>query len=216
MPTLLALQASPRGPESISRELTNLFIERWQHTHRDGRVIVRELGDGRIGHLNAVWVIATFVPPAQRTPQMQAVLAESDELTAELMVADAIVLGTPMYNFAVPANLKAWIDLVVRFNVTFTLEGGLLPDRPVTAIISSRGVYTPGAADEAVDFETPYLRHIFAYLGLTSFTAIQAGDFLSLRTGKITREEHLARYRPAVLSAAGATHTPILLGHDQR
>jgi FMN-dependent NADH-azoreductase len=202
MPTLLALQASPRGSQSISGELTGVFITQWQRTHPEGQVVVRELSDGTTGYLDALWVQAVFVPPAQRTPQMNQTLAESDELTAELMAADEIVVGTPMYNFAVPATLKAWIDLIVRFGVTFTLDGGLLPDRPVTAIVSSRGEYTPGAPDQNLDFVTPYLKHIFSYIGLTSFTAVQAGDFISLRTGRITREDHIARYRPAVLDAA--------------
>ena len=202
MSTLLALQVSPRGSQSVSRELVELFVAQWRDSNPDGYVVVRELGDCRIGYLDALWVQATFVPPAQRTAEMNDALAESDALTAELMAADEIVLGTPMYNFAVPAPLKAWIDLVVRFNVTFTLDGGLLPDRPVTAIVSSRGIYTPGAADEHLDFETPYLRHIFSYMGLTSFTAVQAGDYISLRTGRMTREEHVGRYRAAVIALA--------------
>ena len=129
MPTLLVLQVSPRGPESVSRELTERFAQRWLETHPDGAVVVRDLGRSDVGTLTAPWTVATFVPPAARTPEMAAVLGESDELVAELAAADEIVIGTPMYNFAVPAVLKAWIDQVVRFNVTFTLEGGLLPDR---------------------------------------------------------------------------------------
>lgn len=202
MSTLLVVQVSPRGEASISRTLTEEFVEAWRAAHPDGTVVVRDVGKYDIAYLDELWTVATFVPPAQRTPDMVDCLRESDALVAELVEADEVVIGTPMYNFSPPAALKAWIDQVVRFGVTFTLEGGLLTDKPVTVIVSSRHVYTPGSPMESVDFLTPFLRHIFAYMGLTSFHAILAGDFISLRTGQVTREQHLARYLPAVRAAA--------------
>ena len=214
MPTLLEIQVSHRGPASVSRTLTDAFVEEWKKSHPDGQVITRDLARNDISYVDSSWVQAAFVPAGQRTPGMEAALRESDELLAELVAADHVVIGTPMYNFGVPAVLKAYIDQIVRYYVAYGTASqvrseynGLLPDRTVSIIIASRDSYTPGSPLESSDFAGPYLKRIFEFMGITSVEVIPAGDSYSVRTGEITFEDHVAKFLPAVTAAASADTT---------
>jgi len=115
------------------------------------------------------------MPDAQRNAAHHAVLRQSDQLIAELASADAIVLSTPMHNFTVPSVLKAWVDHVVRPRQTFRLEAngktGLLCDRPVRVVLACGGSLCGEPGGQA-DFVTPYLRYVFAVIGLRDFKAI--------------------------------------------
>ena len=116
--------------------------------------------------------------PATLTPEQKHVLRVSDAMVDELVQADAIVIGAPMYNFAISAPLKAWIDQVVRAGKTvlFTAGGpqGVLKGKKVYVITSRGGAYRPGTPTERFDFQEPYLRHILAFIGLTDMTFIHA------------------------------------------
>jgi FMN-dependent NADH-azoreductase len=214
MPTLLEIQVSHRGPISVSRTLTGAFVEAWTKAHPDGEVITRDLARNDISYVDSSWIQAAFVPAGQRTPQMAAALRESDDLLAELVAADHVVIGTPMYNFGVPAVLKAYIDQIVRYYVAYASASqvrseynGLLPDKTVKIIVASRDVYTPGSPLESSDFAGPYLKRIFAFMGITSVEVIPAGDSFAVRTGQITFDDHIAKFLPAVTAAASADAT---------
>lgn len=118
MPTLLNLQSSPRGNASISRLLSQAFVTEWERNHPVGRAVLRDLAESHLPFVGVPWISGIFLPEEKRSPEMQLALKVSDELIAELFAADHILIGTPMYNFAVPANLKAWIDLIVRPRIT--------------------------------------------------------------------------------------------------
>ena len=211
MPTLLEIQVSHRGPMSVSRALTDAFVGEWKRSHPDGQVITRDLARDAVSYVDSSWIQAAFVPPGQRTPEMEAALSESDELLAELVAADQVVIGTPMFNFGVPAVLKAYIDQVVRFFVSYGSAAqdrseyhGLLPDKPVTVILASRDEYAPGSPLESSDFAGPYLTRIFAFMGITSVGVIPAGNSYAVRTGQVTFEDHVGKLLPAVTAAAAA------------
>jgi FMN-dependent NADH-azoreductase len=211
MPTLLEIQVSHRGPVSVSRPLTDAFVEAWRKAHPDGRVITRDLARDGVSFVDSSWIQAAFVPAEKRTPEMVAALRESDDLLAELVAADHVVIGTPMFNFGVPAALKAYIDQIVRFFVTYGSASqvrseytGLLPDRAVTVILASRDEYLPGSPLESSDFAGPYLQRIFAFMGITSVEIIHAGNSYAVRTGEITLDDHIAGFLPAVTRAASA------------
>jgi FMN-dependent NADH-azoreductase len=122
MPTLLALDVSPRGERSISRTLGNRFVEHWQARNPGGTVIYRDLNASRIPYMDNDWIAGVYAPPAvERTTAMQKTLALSAQLIAELQAADVLLVSTPMYNFTIPAVLKSWIDYVVRPGYTFRL-----------------------------------------------------------------------------------------------
>ena len=148
MSTLLKIDVSPRGEHSISRKLSNHFATEWQSNHIGGKIITRDLATTKIPYVDLPWIAGAFTAPDQHTDEHKAALRLSDELIAELLEADEVVISTPMYNFNVPAALKAWIDHIVRLNKTFSVgpDGlkGLAAGKKVTVIIASGSEYTTG------------------------------------------------------------------------
>ena len=114
MPTLLHIDASPRGYRSISRKLSKAFAEEWHRKNHNGRIVYRDLVKTDLPFVDLQWIGGAYSPAEQHTPEQNAALKISDDLVDEFLAADEIVLGTPMYNFNVPANVKAWIDHIVR------------------------------------------------------------------------------------------------------
>ena len=143
MPTLLHIDSSPRGDRSISRKLSRVFAEEWQRKNLDGKVVYRDLVMTNLPFVDVQWIGGAYSPPEEHTPEQSAALRISDDLVAEFLSADEIVLGTPMYNFNVPANVKAWIDHIVRVGKTFEIKDtelkGLVPaGRKATVEVTSR------------------------------------------------------------------------------
>ncbi len=149
---ILRIDSSARRSNSITRQLGDEVIRRLQHVHPDAGLIVRELSEG-IDFLDEQWVQANLTDPAKRDPSQQEVLAASDALVRELDAADVVLLTVPVYNFSIPAALKAWIDMICRARMTFqyTENGpqGLLKDRPVYLVMASGGVPFGSAFDFA-------------------------------------------------------------------
>jgi FMN-dependent NADH-azoreductase len=174
---LLRVDSSARR-NSISRQLTSRFVGVWQQAHPDGHVTERDLPTTPLPHITDEWVQAVYSDPTTLTAEQKKVLAVSDELISELVQSDAILIGAPMYNFAIPAPLKSWIDQVVRAGKTvlFGAAGpqGLLKDKKVFVIATRGGAYRPGMPTERFDYQEPYLRHILAFIGLTDVTFIYA------------------------------------------
>jgi FMN-dependent NADH-azoreductase len=113
-----------------------------------------------------------------------------------LLAADQVVLGTPMYNFAVPAVVKAWIDHVVRAGKTFnygaTGPEGLAKGRKVVVAVASGGTYDAASGMEIYNYEIPYLRHILGFIGITDVTFVQAGGTIRVAQGQVSPEEFIA------------------------
>jgi FMN-dependent NADH-azoreductase len=174
---LLRIDSSARQ-NSVSRQLTAQFVESWQRQHPDGEVIERNLASTTLPHITDEWVQAIHTDPEKLTPAQQQVLATSNVLIEELRQADVIVIGAPMYNFTIPATLKAWIDQVVRFGQTVQWADsgpkGLLNGKKVYVVTSRGGAFRPGSPTERFDYQEPYLRHILAFIGLTDVTFIHA------------------------------------------
>jgi FMN-dependent NADH-azoreductase len=204
MPTLLNLQSSPRALHSISRSLSHDFITAWEKKHPDGKVVLRDLAESNLPFVGVPWISGLFLEADKHTPEMQRALAVSDELIAELFSADEILIGTPMYNFTVPANLKAWIDLIVRPRVTHSgppERKGLVTGKTCTIIIASGGVYEKGLPAAASDYESGYLKRILAFIGITEVEIILAGGTAAVAFGSTTIEQLAEQFRPAVLEA---------------
>jgi FMN-dependent NADH-azoreductase len=109
MPTLLYIGISPRGDYSISRQLGNAAVEAWKARNPKGRVIERDVTRTPLTFVDLDWIAGAFSPPEHHNENRKKALELSDELVAEIQAADEIVVATPMYNFAVPAALKAKI-----------------------------------------------------------------------------------------------------------
>lgn len=203
MPNLLSVVASPRGDYSISRTLTNHFVEEWKKNHADGAVVTRDLFTTKLPFVDLPWIAGAYTPAEQHSPEIKEALQISNELIAELKSADEIVIGTPMYNFSTPAILKAWIDHVVRINETFTASyEGLLKNKKTTVIIASGSVYTPGSHLESYNLETGYLKQVFGFIGLTDVHFVMAGGTGGIDMGKVKREDLVGEFIPAVEAAA--------------
>jgi FMN-dependent NADH-azoreductase len=203
MPTLLVVETSPRGDHSISRNLTRRFVERWQAAHPDGRVIYRDLLETDLPFVNAPWLQAYFTPPEMHSAEMKEVLRLSDELVGEFLTADHLVIATPVYNYNVPAALKAWIDHTVRKGITLGVDGkGLLTGKKATILLASGGVYTEGSPIRDRDIATQYLRLILDVVGITDVTIVAAGNAKAVDLGEIGREDFLNRFQEQIQAAA--------------
>ena len=176
MRTILHLTCSPRGPLAHSRVISGELVARLLAAYPAASVIERDLVAMPPSFVDsgfATGILAT--PPDFGMPA----LATSEALIAELEACDAVVIGTPMNNYTVPATLKAWIDQIVRIHRTFrsTPQGkvGLLRDRPVYVVIASGGYFTgpsPSGTPAQPDFLTTYLRAIFGTIGITDLQFI--------------------------------------------
>ena len=203
MPNLLAIVSSPRGDYSVSRNLTTTFVDAWKKSHADGTVVIRDLCETKLPFVDLPWIMGAYTPAEKHSTEMKEALKVSDELIPELETADHIVIGTSMYNFSIPAILKAYIDHIVRVNRTFTPSyEGLLKNKKVTVIIASAGDYTPGSYMESYNKETAYLQHILGFVGLTDVTFVMAGGTSGIDQGKMSREELLAHVAPEIIAAA--------------
>ncbi len=165
--TALHIDASARFADSASRAKSAELVA----SQNADNVIRRDLAEG-LPFLDETFTVATFTPEDNRTDTQKAALALSDTLVAELQAADTIVIGAAMYNFAIPAVLKAWIDQITRAGVTFayTENGpqGLLEGKKAIITIATGG--TPLGSD--FDFASSYLRFIFGFVGITDVTIL--------------------------------------------
>ncbi len=177
MKTLLRIDSSPRQ-QSVTRGLTDKFEAVWLAQNVDGVVIRRDLATESLPFLTEEWIAASYTPAEQRTAEQKALLAQSDELIDEWMLADEVVIGSPMWNFGAPASMKAYIDLIARVGKTFRYgeKGpvGLLTGKRVVVITARGGSYAKGSPMAAWDLQEPYLRQVFGFLGVTDISFIHA------------------------------------------
>ena len=167
--TVLNIQASARHDGSVTRQLSDKILTKIAAD----QTITRDLATG-LPLLDAAWLAANFTLTDDRTDMQRETLALSDSLITEIKQADTIVIGSPVYNFSVPAVLKAWIDQIARVGVTFkyTPDGpvGLLSGKRAIIVIASGG--TPVGSD--IDYASGYLKHIMGFIGITDVTIIAA------------------------------------------
>ena len=196
MPILLKLDSSPMGERSTSRKLTEKFANSWLKAHPGGNIIDRDLATSHLPVVDGQWVGAAYTPAEARTAEQTKALAISDSLIADLQQADEYVIGVPMHNFGIPSTLKLWIDQIARVGKTFSFSEngpkGLLTGKKATLLLASGGVYGAGSAMASMDFVTPYLRAVFAFLGITDVTIIAAEGTAQLMTGKVDPQTFLA------------------------
>lgn len=163
MTRILHIDASARHDGSVSRALSARTVE---HLRTPDAVVVRRDLSRGLPFIDAAWVAAAFTQEASRNAAQRATLALSDTLVDELHAADIVVIGTPIYNFAPPAALKAWIDLVARAGRTFryTDQGpvGLVEDTRAIVAIASGGT----RIGSEIDFASGYLRHVLGFIGI--------------------------------------------------
>jgi len=169
---LLEVQSSVRSERSISRALSNDFLQAWQVANPAAEIRLRDVGINPPAHPTEVWTKANYTPPTARTPEMIEVLAHSEQLIEELLWADYLLLGVPMYNLSVPSNFKAYLDNIVRVGRTFAFERekftlqGLAVGKKVLIITPSAGNYALETPMGRMNFCEPYLRAILEFIGI--------------------------------------------------
>ena len=189
MTHILRVDSSMRTEGSISRNLADKLIERLSDSNT--QITERDLANG-IELINENWIGSNFTDPAYRSDEQKTSLATSDELVNELREADTVVITAPVYNFHVPAALKAWIDMVARARETFryTEEGpvGLLTGKKVYVVMTSGGTVL-GAEN---DFVSGWLKYILAFMGMTDVTFIDSSGLMLDETKAEKAEAEIA------------------------
>jgi FMN-dependent NADH-azoreductase len=173
--TLLHLDASARKKRSLSRGLSQQFMEQWQQHHPNVQIIRRDVGKNPPPAVTESWIGAAFTPSHQRSDAQKAQLALSEQLITEVKQADVIVMGTPMYNYGMPSALKAWFDQVIRINQTFSfdLARGDYPLAPILkgktlVVLTASGEFgfAPGGIREHENHLVPHIQTCSKFLGV--------------------------------------------------
>lgn len=188
---ILHIDSSITGEASVSRKLTADIVAKLTDAHPDASVTYRDLNGG-VPAIDTEWFKAVRLAPQSPTPQQQALIQVSDDYLAEVQAADVLVIGLPIYNFTLTAQLKNWLDQIARAGVSFryTAEGpeGLLKGK--RAIIAYSAAGTPIGSE--VDHASAYLRHMLGFLGITDV------DFVAADRLAMDREAGLARAQEAL------------------
>ncbi|WP_298986252.1 NAD(P)H-dependent oxidoreductase [uncultured Roseibium sp.] len=175
--TILHIDASARVEGSVTRELTEVLVKNMLEKFKDAKVLRRDVSQG-LPFLEEAWVEANFTDEALRTSEQRMRLALSDTLVNELKLSDTIVIGSPIYNFSIPAALKAWIDLVARARETFryTDNGpvGLLEGKKAIVVVASGGT----KVGSEIDFASNYLKHVLGFLGIIDVEVVAADQLM--------------------------------------
>lgn len=171
--TILHINSSSRYQGSITRQISEYIVNSQLQASPHLTVVERDLATG-LPFIDEQWVNANFTPEEQRTEIDKNALSFSDSLVNQLKQAEHIVIASPIYNFGIPAVLKAWIDLIARAKLTFqyTENGpeGLLKNTRATLVMASGGV--PIGSD--MDLATKYLQQALAFIGITGVEVIDA------------------------------------------
>ncbi|NLR68272.1 FMN-dependent NADH-azoreductase [Chitinophaga varians] len=173
MGNILHIISSARGDASNSILLGNRIVERLQQRNPDKEVVVNNVAGQSWQWLHKELVDAYRTPSAALTSEQQALLEASDTTIAQMQEADIIVIGVPLYNFNLPAPLKAWVDHIVRPGKTVNYQDGgfvgQLTGKKVYLAIASNGIYSEGPM-RPYDFAEPYLRYVLGFVGITDIT----------------------------------------------
>jgi len=176
---VLLVTASAQQDGSVTRRFAGEMITQLQAQHSphgDVEVTQREVAKG-LPFIDAEWVNANFTPADKRSSEQRARLSQSDALVQEIKDADILLIASPIYNFSVPASLKAWIDMVARVGLSFnyTPDGpvGLLKDKKAYIVMASGG--TEFGSD--IDYASGYLQHVLGFIGIDDVSLIAAERF---------------------------------------
>lgn len=205
---LLVINGSARSSRSLSRMLTQRFLETWRTAGLSGEIKERDVGQNPPPFISEEWIASAFTPEAERTEQDRQVLEYSDQAIAELSEADVIVIATPMYNYGLPAAVKAWFDQVIRVGKTFSfdlargdtpLEPILSGKRLVTLTASGEFGFNQGGVRASMNHLHPHISTLSKYLGVSQSwnVSIEYQEFGDDRFEK-SKQEAIKSIEPVV------------------
>ena len=175
---LLHIDSGILGTASVSRQLSADAVAEWRVQHPNIEVVYRDLVVQPLTHLAGDQLFAAATDPGQQSPEMRAILGESEKVLREFLDADIVVIGAPMYNFSIPSQLKAWIDRIAIKGKTFVYTEygpkGLVGDKTVIIASARGGFYGETSAVAAWDHQESYLKAVFGFLGVTDIRFLRA------------------------------------------
>jgi FMN-dependent NADH-azoreductase len=178
MASLLVIESSPRAA-SVSSSVALQYVTEWQRKHPTGTVVRRNVAANPTPFVTDAWIAAVYTPEESRTAEQKQLLAVSDTLINELEAASTIVVAVPMHNFGISAQLKTWVDHVVRVGRTFAYgadgpKGLLDENKKVIVIVARGGAYSGDSPIGFLDQQEPYLRTVFGFIGLKNVQFVYA------------------------------------------
>ncbi|MTE00866.1 FMN-dependent NADH-azoreductase [Paracoccus sp. YIM 132242] len=192
---ILHIDSAITGDASVSRKLTADIVAKLTAANPEASVTYRDLNEG-VPAIDTDWFAAVRMAPENPTPEQQRLIDISDAYLAEVQAADVLVIGLPVYNFTLPAQVKNWLDQIARAGKSFryTAEGpeGLLKGN--RAIIAYSAAGTPMGSE--FDHASGYLRFMLGFLGITDV------DFVAADRLAMDREAGLARAQEALENLA--------------
>ncbi|HEX5513558.1 MAG TPA: FMN-dependent NADH-azoreductase [Gammaproteobacteria bacterium] len=201
MGKLLQINSSIFSDQGVSSQLADRFVADWVARYPDTEVIRRDLAKDPIPHMDGERLAALLTPAEQRSPEQARLVALADQLIRELQEADILVLGAPMYNFAIPSQLKAWFDRIARAGVTFryTESGseGLLVGKPAFVFTSRGGLHRGQPQDTVV----PFVQQFLGFVGISKIEFVYAEG---LNLGEQPRQAALAEAEAHIQSLLAA------------
>ncbi|MFA6060856.1 MAG: NAD(P)H-dependent oxidoreductase [Taibaiella sp.] len=176
MKKILNIVTSVKGETSFSIKLSNAILEKLSVIYPGNQVHTRNLAQSPFPHLEETLFTSFHTPEEVRTEEHKDAVKHSDQAIKELMEADIIVIGVPLYNFGIPSTLKSWIDHIARAGVTFRYDSngpeGLVVNKKVYLAIASGGIYSEGPM-KSYDFTEPYLRKVLGFIGMTDISTFR-------------------------------------------
>jgi FMN-dependent NADH-azoreductase len=160
---LIHLDSSLRTDQSRSRKLSTHYAKLWQAKNPDGAITYRDLTIDPVPHLDNLAISSPLIAASERTPEQAAACAFAEQLAGEVIAADIILVGLPLYSFGAPSTFMAWFDRIVIRGLTM----GLLADKEFVIVTARGGGYGPGTPREGWDHTEPWLRHALTLLGVS-------------------------------------------------
>ena len=177
MKNILHIISSPRAETSASRKLGNAVIQKIREKYSDSIVKERDLTKSKVPLLEEVHINTFFTPAENHSEEQQSINKYSEDLISELKEADIIVIDSPMYNFSVPATLRAYFDFTSRAGYTFKYDEngpkGLLTDKKLYVAFTSGNIYSEGPY-QLYDSNIPYIKNIFGFYGISDISVFRA------------------------------------------
>jgi FMN-dependent NADH-azoreductase len=178
MPRLLHIQSSPNLDASISRVLSQKFVDAWTASHANVEVDTLDLAVDAPPHFGPAMMAAAGTAPDKWSEETKQAIALSNKLVDQLEAADIVVIAAPMYNFTICSQLKSWIDHVTVAGRTFEYSApgvarGLLFGKKVFVIATRGGDYSEFPMD-SLDYQEPLLKANLGFIGMFDVSFIRA------------------------------------------
>jgi FMN-dependent NADH-azoreductase len=204
MAHLLHIDSSIQGERSVSRALTARSADAWRAAHPDGTVTYRDLASDPLPHLDAESGTARMVDPAGHSPAQARSYELSKLLIAEILAADTVLLGLPLYNFGPPSSVKSWVDHLIARGLSIDAETGegLLGGRDFLVLAARGGGYGPGTPRAGWDHAEPWLPHGVSLTGLQP-------RFITAELTLADVNPAMAELRPLAAESLAAAHAAI-------